>query len=77
MCVFLSVHAQENAAFKFGYLSYETALKSMPLFLAYGKTLSNSQKAYLKTKNPATLTAFGGKSAVSDELVSLIAKASV
>ena len=53
------------------------ALKSMPLFLADGKTLSNSQKAYLKTKNPATLTAFGGKSAVSDELVSLIAKASV
>ena len=53
------------------------ALKSMPLFLADGETLSNSQKAYLKTKNPATLTAFGGKSAVSDELVSLIAKASV
>ena len=53
------------------------ALKSMPLFLADGKTLSNSQKAYLKTKNPATLTAFGGKGAVSDELVSLIAKASV
>lgn len=53
------------------------AQKSMPLFLADGEALSNSQKAYLKTKNPATLTAFGGKSAVSDELVSLIAKASV
>lgn len=53
------------------------AQKSMPMFLADGKTLSNSQKDYLKTKNPATLTAFGGKFAVSDELVSLIAKASV
>ena len=30
MCIFLSLHAQENATFRFGYLSYEAALKSMP-----------------------------------------------
>ena len=30
MCIFLSLHAQEDATFRFGYLSYETALKSMP-----------------------------------------------
>ena len=30
MCIFLSLHAQENATLRFGYLSYETALKSMP-----------------------------------------------
>ena len=29
MCIFLSLQAQENATFRFGYLSYETALKSM------------------------------------------------
>ena len=30
MCIFLSLHAQENATLRFGYLSYEAALKSMP-----------------------------------------------
>ena len=30
MCVFLGISAQENNTFRFGYLSYEAALLSMP-----------------------------------------------
>ena len=30
MCVFLGISAQENNTFRFGYLSYETAIQSMP-----------------------------------------------
>ena len=30
MCIFLSLHAQEDATFRFGYLSYQAALQSMP-----------------------------------------------
>ena len=32
MCVFLGSYAQENTTFRFGYLSYEAALQSMPDF---------------------------------------------
>ena len=47
------------------------------LFLAEGKMLLDCQKTYLKSKSAARITVFGGTGAVSDELVKLIAKASV
>ncbi len=47
------------------------------LFLADGKKLLDCQNTYLKGKNAAKITVFGGTGAVSDELVKLIAKASV
>ena len=47
------------------------------LFLADGKKLQDVQSSYLKGKNAAKITAFGGTGAVSDELVKVIAKASV
>ena len=46
MCVFLSVHAQENAAFKFGYLSYETALKSMPEYAITEQKIADLRSQY-------------------------------
>lgn len=53
------------------------AKTSQPLFLADGTTLKDVQKSYLKAKNPAKITAIGGKGAVSDDLIGVIAKASV
>ncbi len=57
------------------------ALNKAPLFLVNGKlktlTLSNTQKAYLKTKAPQKLYVFGGTGAVPDSHVQTVAKASV
>ena len=47
------------------------------LFLADGKKLQDVQINYLKSKNAGKLTVFGGTGAVPDDLVKLIAKASV
>ena len=47
------------------------------LFLADGKKLQDCQNTYLKGKNAGKITVFGGTGAVPDELVKLIAKASV
>ena len=47
------------------------------LFLADGKKLQDCQNTYLKGKNAAKITVFGGTGAVPDELVKLIAQASV
>ena len=53
------------------------AKTSQPLFLADSTTLKDTQTSYLKAKNPAKITAFGGKAAVSDNLIGVIAKASI
>ena len=45
MCVFLGVSAQENATMKFGFLSYEAALQSMPDY-----TLAQNKLADLKAQ---------------------------
>ena len=45
MCVFLGVSAQENATLKFGFLSYEAALQSMPDY-----TLAQNKLADLKAQ---------------------------
>ena len=55
---------------------YAAATKQA-LFLADGKKLQDCQSSYLKTKNAAKITVFGGTGAVTDELVKIIAKASV
>ena len=47
------------------------------LFLADGKKLQDCQNNYLKSKNVGKITVFGGIGAVPDELVKLIAQASV
>lgn len=47
------------------------------LFLADGKKLLGCQNTYLKGKNAAKITVFGGTNAVPDSLVKLIAKASI
>ncbi len=47
------------------------------LFLADGKKLQDVQSRYLKGKNASKITVFGGTGAVPDELVKLIAQASV
>jgi putative cell wall-binding protein len=47
------------------------------LFLADGKKLQDVQSSYLKGKNAAKITVFGGTGAVPDDLVKIIAKASV
>ncbi len=47
------------------------------LFLADGKKLQDVQGTYLKGKNASKITVFGGTGAVPDDLVKLIAKASV
>ena len=46
MCVFLSANAQENIAFKFGYLSYETALKSMPEYAITEQKITDLRSQY-------------------------------
>ena len=55
---------------------YAAATKQA-LFLADGKKLLDCQSTYLKGKNAAKITVFGGTGAVTDELVKLIAQASV
>ena len=55
---------------------YAAATKQA-LFLADGKKLQDCQNTYLKGKNAAKITVFGGTGAVPDELVKLIAKASI
>ena len=55
---------------------YAAATKQA-LFLADGKKLLDCQNTYLKGKNAAKITVFGGTGAVPDSLVKLIAKASV
>ena len=55
---------------------YAAATKQA-LFLADGKKLQDCQNTYLKSKNAGKITVFGGIGAVPDELVKLIAQASV
>ena len=53
------------------------AKNRIPLFLADGKKLLDCQNTYLKGRKASKLYVFGGTGAVSDELVMLIAQASV
>ena len=46
MCIFLSLQAQENATFRFGYLSYEAALQSMPDYTIVQQKLSDLRQQY-------------------------------
>ena len=55
---------------------YAAATKQA-LFLADGKKLQDCQNTYLKSKNAGKITVFGGTGAVPDDLVKLIAQASV
>ena len=57
------------------------ALNKAPLFLINGKAktpnLNDAQKAYLKGKNAATITTFGGEGVVPDSHIADIAKNSI
>ena len=46
MCIFLSLHAQEDTTLRFGYLSYETALKSMPDYAVVQQKLADLRQQY-------------------------------
>ena len=46
MCIFLSLHAQEDATFRFGYLSYEAALQSMPDYAVVQQKLADLRQQY-------------------------------
>ena len=46
MCVFLGSFAQENSTFRFGYLSYETALQAMPDYVKAQKKLTDLKAQY-------------------------------
>jgi len=46
MCIFLSLHAQGDATFRFGYLSYEAALKSMPDYAIVQQKLADLRQQY-------------------------------
>ena len=46
MCIFLSLQAQENATFRFGYLSYETALKSMSEYAIVQQKLADLRQQF-------------------------------
>lgn len=46
MCVFLGVSAQENATMKFGFLSYEAALQSMPDYTLVQNNLADLKAQY-------------------------------
>ena len=46
MCIFLSLQAQENATFRFGFLSYEAALKSMPDYAVVQQKLADLRQQY-------------------------------
>ncbi len=53
------------------------AKNGQALFLADGKKLQDVQNIYLKGKNASKITVFGGTGAVNDELVKVIAQASI
>jgi len=46
MCIFLSLQAQENVTFHFGFLSYEAALKSMPDYAVVQQKLADLRQQY-------------------------------
>ena len=46
MCIFLSLQAQENVTFRFGFLSYEAALKSMPDYAVVQQKLADLRQQY-------------------------------
>ena len=46
MCVFLGSFAQENSTFRFGFLSYEAALQSMPDYAKAQKKLTDLRAQY-------------------------------
>ena len=46
MCIFLSLHAQEDATFRFGYLSYEAALQSMPDYATVQQQLADLRQQF-------------------------------
>ena len=46
MCIFLSLQAQENATFRFGYLSYEAALKSMSDYAIVQQKLADLRQQF-------------------------------
>jgi len=46
MCIFLSLQAQENVTFRFGFLSYEAALKSMPDYAIVQQKLADLRQQY-------------------------------
>ena len=46
MCIFLSLHAHEDATLRFGYLSYEAALKSMPDYAIVQQKLANLRQQF-------------------------------
>ena len=46
LCVFLGLSAQENNTFRFGYLSYEQALKSVPQYAIMKKQLADLEAQY-------------------------------
>ena len=46
MCIFLSLQAQENVTFRFGFLSYEAALKSMPDYAVVQQKLADLRQQF-------------------------------
>ena len=46
MCVFLGISAQENNTFRFGYLSYEAAIQSMPKYAKVQQQMKVLQEQY-------------------------------
>ena len=46
MCVFLGISAQENNTFRFGYLSYETAIQSMPEYAVVQQKMKALQEQF-------------------------------
>ena len=46
MCIFLSLHAQEDATFRFGYLSYQAALQSMPDYATVQQQLAELRQHF-------------------------------
>ncbi|MBO7128343.1 MAG: OmpH family outer membrane protein [Prevotella sp.] len=46
LCVFLGLSAQENNTFRFGYLSYEQALKSMSQYAVMQKKMADLEAQY-------------------------------
>ncbi|MBO7044944.1 MAG: OmpH family outer membrane protein [Prevotella sp.] len=46
LCVFLGLSAQENDTFRFGYLSYEQALKSMSQYAVMQKKMADLEAQY-------------------------------
>jgi outer membrane protein len=46
MCIFLGLHAQEGATLRFGYLSYEAALQSMPEYTVVQQKLTDLRQQF-------------------------------